>query len=79
VSEPGHAGRSFRVGHKDHHYLDPARFLAEAQRKDGSWWPEWAGWLSERSGAPTVSQTMGAPHAGYPVVGEAPGSYVFQQ
>ena len=79
VSEPGHPGRNFRVGTKDHHYLDPERFLAEAQRKDGSWWPEWVAWLDERSGAATIVQAMGAPGAGYRVLGDAPGTYVFQQ
>jgi polyhydroxyalkanoate synthase subunit PhaC len=79
VSEPGHAGRSFRVNVKNHHYLDPDRFLTEAQRKDGSWWPEWVSWLSQRSGPATVLQAMGAPQAGYPPLDDAPGAYVLQQ
>jgi polyhydroxyalkanoate synthase subunit PhaC len=47
VSEPGHAGRRFRVGTKrpDDHYLDPDNFYATIPPKDGSWWPEWVGWL----------------------------------
>jgi poly[(R)-3-hydroxyalkanoate] polymerase subunit PhaC len=79
VSEPGHAGRSYRVNVKNHRYLDPDRFLADASRKDGSWWPEWVAWLSERSGAATILQAMGAPQAGYPPLGDAPGVYVLQQ
>ncbi len=79
VSEPGHAGRSFRVNVKNHHYLDPDRFLTEAQRKDGSWWPEWVSWLSQRSAPATVLQAMGAPQAGYPPFDDAPGAYVLQQ
>ncbi len=80
VSEPGHAGRSFRVNTKrtDDHYLDPQSFLAQVLRKDGSWWPEWAGWLKERSGAPTTLPPMGAPQAGYPLLGDAPGVYVLE-
>jgi polyhydroxyalkanoate synthase subunit PhaC len=81
VSEPGHHGRSFRV--KQHEpsdrYLDPERFLAQARQKDGSWWPEWVGWLASRSGALTALPSMGAPEAGYPVLGDAPGGYVLQQ
>jgi polyhydroxyalkanoate synthase subunit PhaC len=78
VSEPGHRGRSFRVTKMvdDHHYLPPDRFLAEAQRKEGSWWPEWVGWLDERSGAPGSLPSMGAPQAGYPPLISAPGEYV---
>jgi polyhydroxyalkanoate synthase subunit PhaC len=49
VSERGHAGRSYRISTKrsNSHYLDPARFLMELPRKDGSWWPEWIAWLNE--------------------------------
>ena len=79
VSEPGHPGRSFRVGTRNHHYLDPDRFLAEVRREDGSWWPEWIAWLGERSGALTTTLGMGAPQAGYPVLGDAPGHYVLMQ
>jgi polyhydroxyalkanoate synthase subunit PhaC len=77
VSEPGHGGRSFRVTKMvEHHYLPPDRFLAEAPRKEGSWWPEWVGWLDERSGAPGSLRSMGAPQAGYPPLVRAPGEYV---
>jgi polyhydroxyalkanoate synthase len=79
VSEPGHPGRSFRVAHKrNHHYLDPERFLAEATRNDGSWWPEWISWLDAHSGAAVAPPAMGAPQAGYPPLGDAPGSYVLK-
>ena len=79
VSEPGHAGRGFRIHTKqisDHH-LDPERFLAEARRTDGSWWAQWAAWLGERSSAATTAPPMGLP--GQPPLGDAPGTYVFQQ
>jgi polyhydroxyalkanoate synthase subunit PhaC len=81
VSQPGHDGRSFRIGTKssDRHYLDPERFLRQAQRKQGSWWPEWIAWLSERSGAVTAAPSMGAPQAGYPPLADAPGTYVLMQ
>ncbi len=81
VSQPGHAGRSFRVRTKraDDHYLDPERFVAQAQRKDGSWWPQWIAWLSERSGALATLPPMGAPQAGYPPLADAPGAYVLQE
>jgi polyhydroxyalkanoate synthase len=81
VSEPGHPGRSFRIRTKrpsDHH-LDPDGFYAEASRKEGSWWPEWVAWLADRSGALTAVPAMGAPQAGYPLLGDAPGAYVLEQ
>ena len=79
VSEPGHRGRSFRVRTTNEHYLDPERYLAEARRKDGSWWPEWIAWLNERSGSPSGTPPMGAPQAGYPPLSDAPGAYVQMQ
>jgi polyhydroxyalkanoate synthase len=82
VSEIGYAGgRSFRVrkhGPNDH-YIDPDRFLIEARQNEGSWWPEWVSWLQKHSGPVTAPPRMGAPEAGLPTLGEAPGSYVLQQ
>jgi polyhydroxyalkanoate synthase len=80
VSEPGHDGRSFQVMTKgaDANYVDPAAFLATAPHKEGSWWPEWAAWLSARSGEPVGPPKMGAATAGLAPYGDAPGTYVLQ-
>ena len=82
VSEVGYAGgRSFRVrkhGPNDH-FVDPDRFLIEARQMEGSWWPEWVRWLEMKSGPVTRPPRMGAPEAGLPALGNAPGSYVLQQ
>ncbi len=80
VSEPGHAGRSFRVRTKgpEDHYVDPERFYEDASRQDGSWWPRWVAWLQTRSGAPVATPAMGAPASGYPQLAEAPGVYVLE-
>jgi polyhydroxyalkanoate synthase subunit PhaC len=79
VSEPGHAGRSFQVMTRKagDHYRDPDTFLGEAPRMHDSWWPEWAAWLGARSGARVDPPPMGA--AGYPPLGDAPGTYVLQE
>jgi poly[(R)-3-hydroxyalkanoate] polymerase subunit PhaC len=81
VSEPGHDGRSFQVKATgaDDHYLDPDAFLATAPRKDGSWWPEWVAWLGTHSGALVGPPPMGAAAAGYPELGDAPGTYVMEE
>jgi polyhydroxyalkanoate synthase subunit PhaC len=50
--------------------------LSEAPRQDGSWWPEWTAWLGEHSGTPAQLPAMGAPNAGYPVLDDAPGTFV---
>ena len=78
VSEPGHKDRHYRVKTKleRDHYTDPETWLAETPQREGSWWPEWAGWLKERSG--TAVDTPRAPEEvrGQPALGKAPGTYV---
>jgi polyhydroxyalkanoate synthase subunit PhaC len=80
VSEPGHAGRSFQVMIRkaDDRYRDPDTFLAQAPRKAGSWWPEWAAWLGARSDAPVAPPPTGAPASGYAPLADAPGTYVLE-
>ena len=81
VSGPERRDRMFRILRKRarDRYLDPDTWLARAQRKKGSWWPEWAAWLDARSGAPVAPPAMGAIEAGYPVLHAAPGTYVLQR
>ena len=79
VSEPGHHQRHFRIHTKKAHgrYLDPSEFLNEARRVEGSWWPRWAVWLGEHSGAAVSPPPTGIP--GQPPLGEAPGTYVMRR
>ncbi len=79
VSEPGHNHRTFQVMTRkaDDRYIDPDAFLAQAPQKDGSWWPEWVGWLNAHSGQPVDPPSMGG--AAYVALADAPGSYVLQQ
>jgi polyhydroxyalkanoate synthase len=81
VSEPGHPHRHYRVASRApaDAVVDPAVWAAETPRIAGSWWPEWVAWLDRRSGAPVSPPPMGAPHAGYPVRCDAPGSFVRQE
>jgi polyhydroxyalkanoate synthase len=72
VSEPGHKGRSYRVltmpGTES--YVDPDAYLVRAKLCEGSWWPEWQRFLSERSGALVAAPVMA------PSLCDAPGTYV---
>jgi polyhydroxyalkanoate synthase len=81
VSEPGHNDRSFQAMTKrtEDHYVDPETYLAEAPRKDGSWWPEWVTWLAEKSGMPVAPPYIGAVEAGYAPLCDAPGTYVLRE
>jgi polyhydroxyalkanoate synthase len=80
VSQPGHAGQRFRIYTQStsEHYRDPEQFLTEAQRNDGSWWPQWIRWLRDRSGGLSAPPLVGAPQSGYPPLGSAPGIFVLQ-
>ena len=81
VSQPGRDGRSFQIKTKkvDGHYVDPETYLAEAPRKEGSWWPEWSAWLAGQSGEATAPPPIGAAAAGYAPRCDAPGTYVLQE
>ena len=80
VSEPGHPGRAYRVMTQpsDAPYVAPESWVVEAERKEGSWWPEWIAWLDAHSGAPVAPPSMGASSAGYRSLVDAPGTYVMQ-
>jgi polyhydroxyalkanoate synthase len=80
VSAPGARRGGYRVLTRpyDGKYTDPEAFLAEATRKDGSWWPEWDAWLRGRSGDQVAPPALGAPDKGYARLADAPGTYVLQ-
>ncbi len=48
-------------------------WLDQAEERPGSWWPDWAEWLSKRSGKKVDAREPGAKIG---VVEDAPGSYV---
>ncbi|AXK81316.1 alpha/beta fold hydrolase [Pseudolabrys taiwanensis] len=77
VSEPNHRSRHYRVMTTpgDALHVDPDTWLGIASTKSGSWWPEWAGWVSAHSGSPVPPP--GFPSADGPLAA-APGHYVLQ-
>jgi polyhydroxyalkanoate synthase len=56
---------------------DAKEWLRAATRHDGSWWTDWTGWLSERSGRRIDPPPLGG--AAHPPLGDAPGSYVLEK
>lgn len=78
VCPPGEPGRYYyiRTMPDEEPYIPPDHWPAMAERREGSWWPAWAEWLKARSGEPVAPPSMGAPEAGLPPLGPAPGSYV---
>jgi polyhydroxyalkanoate synthase len=81
VSEPGHPGRSYRLGTRKERdtYIDPGSWTSRTPGKEGSWWEAWESWLKKRSGNKTRPPSMGAARKGYAPLGDAPGRYVIQE
>jgi polyhydroxyalkanoate synthase subunit PhaC len=75
VNPPGNPRSTFQVAAANP--PDPQAWLASAETRQGSWWPDYVEWLGERSGkeipAPT---TLGG---GLDVLAEAPGTYVYDK
>lgn len=78
VSEPGHAGRHYRIGHKasaDALHSAEGWFESHAPQP-GSWWQPWSDWLAARSTGPQIAPpplgTAASP------TDPAPGTYVLQ-
>ncbi|WP_137725456.1 PHA/PHB synthase family protein [Prescottella subtropica] len=53
----------------------PEAWRASAERRPVSWWEDWAVWSNKRAGELQAPPAMGS--AKHPVVGSAPGTYVF--
>ena len=82
ISEPGHRSRHHHMAVRKpgDQYVDSDTWLSMAAKKDGSWWPTWAGWLNgHASGERVVPPTMGASHRGLAPLMHAPGLYVLQR
>jgi polyhydroxyalkanoate synthase len=81
VSEPGHPRRRYRIAHRASGgpYIEPDLWLAMTASREGSWWPEWAAWLAQRSSGQVAPPAMGAAGKGYPPLGPAPGTYILER
>ncbi len=81
VSEPGRRGRHYQIRRYQQgmRYTPPEDWRETTPLNEGSWWPELASWLAERSGAMREPPRMGAPARGYAPIADAPGAYVHQR
>ncbi|MGB4673395.1 MAG: alpha/beta fold hydrolase [Azovibrio sp.] len=81
VSEPGRRNRYYQILERPAGgvYVSPDDWQQQAPRHEGSWWPAWSAWLQARSGTLVKPPALGAPQKGYPVLMDAPGSYVLEK
>jgi len=81
VSEPNHPRRTYRLATRKEgeKYVDPDSWVKQTPVSKGSWWIPWEKWLCEHSSGKTNPPPMGAPENGYVVLGDAPGTYVFEK
>jgi polyhydroxyalkanoate synthase len=81
LSEPGHAHRQFRMASQaqEDQYVDPDAWFTKNPPHEGSWWPAWASWLVERSGALGPTPSLGRQNSAFAALCEAPGRYVLMK
>jgi polyhydroxyalkanoate synthase subunit PhaC len=77
INPPGGKGAYWTRETGDAAASSPEQWLQSASRHEGSWWPDWATWLSARSGRKSAPPSMGS--AKYPPLQDAPGSYVLEK
>ncbi len=53
--------------------------MSSADKHQGSWWLNWRDWLHARSDAARSKRRHRSGNARFPVITEAPGTYVFEQ
>jgi polyhydroxyalkanoate synthase len=75
VNPPGNPKSTFQVA--DRTPPDPEEWLSSAHTEKGSWWPDFAAWLGDRCGEQVPAPTELA--GGLEVLGDAPGTYVFDK
>ncbi len=81
VSEPGHPNWRYQMllHKKGDRRMSPEEWVEKAESYQGSWWPAWHKWLTEHSSGKIKAPAIGKPQAGYKVLCDAPGTYVFQK
>lgn len=80
LSEPGHPRRHFRISKRERNdlYMGPDEWMAAKEPVEGSWWPEYVGWLKQHGSGEAKPPPMGRRAKGIRPLCDAPGTYIFQ-
>ena len=76
--ERSHYRYQVHTRHASDKYLSAEAYHERADWHDGSWWPVWEAWLTERSGSAVTPPPLATPELGYPALMDAPGKYVLE-
>ncbi|WP_291571487.1 alpha/beta fold hydrolase [Bradyrhizobium sp.] len=78
VAPPDEPGHFYQVRTKaaDAAYIGPDEWLKVAPKVEGSWWLEWARWLTAQSGEFREPPRMGIERGEAQILPDAPGDYV---
>ncbi len=70
------ARKKYRAGELKR-FTSPDEWFLSEEEKEGSWWPDWVQWMTERSMPMTTPPPVG--NDKFPPLEKAPGSYVFEK
>jgi polyhydroxyalkanoate synthase len=76
INPPGGRG-TYWVNDSGKPVETPQEWREGATAHDGSWWTDWSAWLAKHSGRKVKPPKMGSEN--YPVLEDAPGSYVLEK
>jgi polyhydroxyalkanoate synthase len=76
LNPPTNKKASYMIGPANE--AGPDAFLANSEKRQGSWWLDWRHWLHQRSGV-EVDAPKSLGDERHPILAPAPGTYVFEQ
>jgi len=81
VNPPGPRARGYRMATSKagDRYIPPEMWTMFAPKYEGSWWPAWEQWLSDRSTKEVTPPPMGNRKRGLFPLAAAPGTYVLSE
>lgn len=81
VNEPTRSKRKFQMmtRKKGDKHITSETWQERAPNYEGSWWPQWQNWLVGLSQGLESIPSMGNSASGFPILCDAPGTYVFQK